>query len=190
MCHVSFDWHVQDPEFSPSVNKKWGGGVQNKIQIRLKDFQKRKRKTMFTAFSVRDSDLTGLGCGPSIIMVSCAARFQKHPVFPALGGPCESLPSRLLNASPWLQPTHQAARTAAGVNMLAERVHISSRRLFGGVLDRVLLCLQVHTMHACSHLFLPQRAQCLFLPCKDNGFFFFFFLPFSVQIAKFLPQEK
>lgn len=85
---------------------------------------------MFTAFSVRDSDLTGLGCGPSTILVLCAARFQKHPVFPALGGPCESLPSRLLNASPWLQPTHQAAHTAAGVNMLAERLHISSRRLF------------------------------------------------------------
>lgn len=79
---------------------------------------------MFTAFSVRDSDLTGLGCGPSTILVSCAARFQKHPVFPALGGPCESLPSRLLNASPWLQPTHQAAHTP-GSSHRCRREHAS-----------------------------------------------------------------
>lgn len=32
-------------------------------------FENLKKKTMFMAFSLRDSDLTGFGCGPSIILV-------------------------------------------------------------------------------------------------------------------------
>jgi hypothetical protein len=144
---------------------------------------------VFTALSLGDSDLNGLGCRPGVISLKTSPSgfhvqpglhmpWEKCPALSALGGSCKILPSRLFNTS-----ISQASASRASSSKGCQHEHtgwegtqlLGCLRCAGGT---GVAPLQIHTLCSCSLL-------CPVLVLADSPS-----PPSFEQIAKFLPQEK